>query len=126
MRLLFFLMKQHYTPPKIFKTTYGETYKCDHPVYTYCTLFRMWGKGLAIIQQRYSSITKHTWWGEIDPWLNDDLYLHPKFIKYFNEHAGRSINGLYPTVTIRQIMWALRMHPIKREKWETVFDHKNI
>lgn len=31
-----------------------------------------------------------------------------------------------PTVTIRQIMWALKMKPIKRERWETVFDRRDI
>lgn len=32
----------------------------------------------------------------------------------------------YPTVTIRQIMWALKMKPIKRERWETVFDRRDV
>jgi len=27
---------------------------------------------------------------------------------------------------VRQIMWALKMKPIKRERWETVFDRKEI
>ncbi len=35
-------------------------------------------------------------------------------------------DGVYPTVTIRQIMWALKMKPLARERWETVFDRKNI
>lgn len=33
---------------------------------------------------------------------------------------------LYPTVTIRQIMWALKLKPIPREQWETYFDRKYI
>ena len=36
------------------------------------------------------------------------------------------INGLYPTVTIRQIMWQLRMKPLPRKRWETYFDRKEI
>lgn len=83
-------------------------------------------KGLAVIQQRFDSDTKSTWWGEVDPWLTDDLYLHPKFKEYFDKRAGACTDGLYPTVTIRQIMWALKMKPIKRERWETVFDRRNI
>ena len=82
--------------------------------------------GLAVIQQRYLTDTKCTYWSEIDPWLTDQLYLHPGFKKFFDERAGECVNGLYPTVTIRQIMWALKMKPIKRERWETCFDRRNI
>ena len=35
-------------------------------------------------------------------------------------------DGLYPTVTIRQIMWALKIKPIPKERWETVFDRSDI
>lgn len=105
---------------------YGSTYSCDHPVYDKCTLFEMDGKGLAVIQQRYDDQSKKTWWGEIDPWLTDLLYLHPKFRKFFLDRAGKDDSGLYPTVTIRQIMWALKLKPIPRERWETCFDRKDI
>lgn len=105
---------------------YGSTYTCDHPVYDKCTLFIIEDKGLAIIQQRYNPRTKKTWWGELDPWLTDDLYLHTNFKSFFDDRAGKCENGLYPTVTIRQIMWALKMKPIKRERWETCFDRREI
>lgn len=119
-------MRYHYEKPAIYASMYGNTYECNHPVYDKCTLFKMDNKGLAVIQQRYNPITKVTWWGEIDPWLTDPLYLHPRFIEYFVERAGEPTDGLYPTVTIRQIMWALKMKPISRERWETCFDRKNI
>lgn len=119
-------MRYHYEKPSIYLSTYGETYECDHPIYNSCTLFKMENKGLAVIQQRHDSDTKTTWWGEIDPWLTDTLYLHPKFKEYFELRSGESINGLYPTVTIRQIMWALKLKPIPRERWETCFDRKNV
>lgn len=32
----------------------------------------------------------------------------------------------FPTVTVRQLMWALRMKPLKKERWETSFDHVPI
>ena len=70
--------------------------------------------------------TKTTWWGEIDPWLTDSLYLHDKFLEFFNDRAGTPENGLYPTVTIRQIMWGMKMKPLKREQWETCFDRRSI
>lgn len=119
-------MRYHYEKPSIYLSLYGSTYICNHPVYNKCTLFKNGQKGLAIIQQRYESKSKKTWWTEIDPWLTDDIYLHTKFKEFFEKHAGECTDGLYPTVTVRQIMWALKMKPIRRERWETCFDKKNI
>ena len=105
---------------------YGSIYICDHPVYSRCTLYLIGDKGLSVIQQRYDPNTKNTWWSEIDPWITDDLYLNPKFKEFFDSRAGECKDGLYPTVTIRQIMWALKMKPLKKEKWETCFDRRYI
>lgn len=117
-------MRYHYEKPAIYLSKYGDTYYCDHPVYSKCTLFKMDEKGLAVIQQRMKN--KITWWDEIDPWLTDALYLHTRFKEFFDERAGICINGLYPTVTIRQIMWALKMKPLPKQRWETCFDRKLI
>ena len=119
-------MRYHYEKPKIYSTIYGESYECNHPVYNRCTLYRIDNLGLAVIQQRYDPKTKTTWWGEIDPWVIDSLYLHPKFKEYFDSRAGECENGIFPTVSIRQIMWALKMKPIPRERWETCFDRRVI
>ena len=105
---------------------YGRTYECDHPVYNRCTLFQINERGLAIIQQRYNEKIKSTWWSEIDPSLPNDLYLNPGFKKFFDERSGECTDGLYPTVTVRQIMWALKMKPLPRERWESVFDRREI
>lgn len=119
-------MRYHYEKPAIYLSTYGYTYSCDHPVYDKCTLYQIDNKGLAVIQQRYDARAKTTWWGEIDPWLIDSIYLHPKFKEFFDERSGECTDGLYPTVTIRQIMWALKIKPIPRQRWETCFDRRNI
>lgn len=119
-------MRYFYEKPEIYLSMYGETYCCDHPVYSICTLFKIGDKGLAVIQQRYDSKTKRTWWSELDPWLTDSIYLHKNFKKYFDVRSGLCIEGLYPTVTVRQLMWALRMKPLKKQHWETCFDRKNI
>ena len=119
-------MRYHYEKPSIYLSMYGDTYSCDHTVYNKCTLYQVNNRGLAVIQQRYDETTKCTWWSEIDPWLTDALYLHPNFSEYFNERAGEAIDGIYPTVTVRQIMWALKMKPLPKERWETCFDRKNI
>lgn len=119
-------MRYHYEKPTLYSTIYGATYSCNHPVYDKCTLFKINGKGLAVIQQRYDQTNKSTYWTDIDPWLVDELYLHTKFEEFFNERAGESKEGLYPTVTIRQIMWGLKMKPLPRERWETCFDRRLI
>jgi hypothetical protein len=119
-------MRYHYKKPAIYLSMYGKVYNCDHPVYNSCTLFQIDDKGLAVIQQRFDESTKSTWWSELDPWLTDDIYLHSDFKEYFDKRAGKCTDGLYPTVTVRQIMWALKMKPIPRQRWETCFDRRDI
>lgn len=119
-------MRYFYEKPEIYLSIYGETYICEHPVYNRCTLFKINDTGLAVIQQRYNHEDKTTWWSEIDRWLTDSIYSHRNFEDYFEKHSGPCENGLYPTVTVRQIMWALRMKPLKKERWETCFDRKCI
>ena len=119
-------MRYYYEKPTIYLAMYGTTYECNHPIYDRCTLFKIDDRGLAVIQQRFDEYTKSTYWTEIDPWLNDTIYLHPGFKEFFDERSGEAKDGLYPTVTIRQIMWALKIKPIQRERWETVFDRRDI
>lgn len=119
-------MRYFYEKPSIYSTIYGTSYSCDHPVYSECTLFEINNLGLAVIQQRHNPVDKTTYWGPIDPCLIDEVYLHTKFEEFFNERAGECKDGLYPTVTIRQIMWGLKMKPLPRERWETCFDRRLI
>lgn len=119
-------MRYYYEKPSIYLSMYGSLYICSHPVYSRCTLYKIGERGLAVIQQRFDPGSKKSWWTEIDPWLTDDIYLHPKFKEFFDARSGTCTDGLYPTVTIRQIMWALKMKPIPRERWETVFDRRDI
>lgn len=119
-------MRYHHEKPVTYLSMYGDTYSCNHPVYDECTLFRIGNRGLAVIQQRFDASAKRTWWGKIDPWLTDILYLHPKFKEFFDDRGGPCTDGLYPTVTIRQIMWALKTKPLPKERWETAFDRRSI
>lgn len=126
-------MRYHFEKPELYLNKYGETYICDHPVYDRCTLFKIGDRGLAVIQQRFDPKTKSTYWTEIDPWLTDTIYLHPNFKSFFDKRASicdpgneTSLCSIYATVTVRQIMWALKMKPLKREPWETVFDRNPI
>ena len=119
-------MRYHHKKPNIYYSLYGNTYECNHPIYDNCTLFKIDNKGLAVIQQRFNKTTKSTYWDKIDPWLTDLIYLHDKFEEFFNERAGECNNGLYPTVTVRQIMWEIIIKPVSRKSWETYFDRRLI
>jgi len=119
-------MRYFFEKPDFCGHLYGRIYTCNHPIYNRCTLFEVGKFGIAIIQQRFEPESKRTYWAEIDDWITDAIYLSPKFKKYFDTKAGTPTNDLYPTVTVRQIMWALRLKPLKKERWETVFDHNPI
>ena len=119
-------MRYYSKPPAMSKQAFGEIYICDHPVYSSGTLYKIGSKGLVVIQQRYDEATKKTWWSEIDPWLANVLWLEPRFHLYLQKRAEKPESGLYPTATVRQAMWAARMKPLKRERWETVFDRADI
>ena len=119
-------MRYHYEKPAVYLSMYGVTHACNHPVYDKCTLYKIGDKGLAVIQQRFDEELKSTWWSEIDPWLTDIVYLHPKFKEFFDVRSGEPTDDIYPTVTIRQIMWAFKMKPIPKQRWETCFDRKYI
>ena len=117
---------RYYVKPSEFVVTKGVIYKCDHMIFTRCTLYLQNGRGLGVIQQRFDRYAKRTWWSEIDPWLVDDIYSQEGFGDYFNLRSGECVGGLYPTVTVRQIMHSLGMRPLPKEPWETVFDRKEI
>ena len=119
-------MRYHFEKPFFYVNQYGETYQCNHPIYSRCTLFRIGQNGLAVIQQRFDPVTKTTWWTEIDPWVTDAIYLNNGFRKLFEDRAGPCRDGLFPTITVRQLMWTLKMKPLPKERWETVFDRKDI
>lgn len=120
------IMRYHFTKPEFYVSQYGRIYICEHPLYNRCTLYEIGERGLAVIQQRFDPESKRTWWTEIDPWVTDAIYLHVEFRKLFDERAKPVKDGLYPTVTVRQIMWALKMKPLSKAYWETVFDRKEI
>ena len=118
-------MRYHFEKPAVALHMYGIPYLCDHPLYSMATLYLIGDKGLCVVQQRCKD--KMTWWGEIDQSLTDVLYLNGGFKEYFDKYAKKKDeNGLFPTVTIRQIMWGLKMKPLPREPWETYFDHAPI
>lgn len=118
---------RHYVKPKSYTTMYGETYYCNHPIYDKCTLYLIGNKGLSVIQQKYDKERKIFYWEDIDEWLTDAIYLNEGFLDFFQSFSSEAdYNGLYPTVTVRTLMHSLRMKPIPKERWETVFDRKVV
>ena len=119
-------MRYHYEETNRCVKRFGLVYKCNHPVYNRCTLYFARGKGLAVIRQYFDPKTKSTYWAELSKSLAADIYQHPEFETYFYKRSGDCKDGIYPTVTVRQMMWALRMKPLPKKRWETVFDRKEI
>lgn len=111
-------MKYHYKKPEEWVGA-GEIYICGHPLYNRCTLFKKNGRGIAVIQEKFNPIKKTRWWSSIEPWIAGDIYLSPGFKEFFEEHASEpDPKGLYPTVTVRKLMWICRLKPLKKEVWE--------
>lgn len=105
--------------PKHAITTRKYTYMCEHPLYSDCSLIRVEDKGLAIVQKRFNAKLKIFWYGAVDSWVIDEIIKHKDFESYFTKHSGECKDGIYPTVTVRQIMWALKMKPLKKSWWES-------
>ncbi len=111
-------MRYHYEST-LKMANHGSVYECNHDLYNKCTLYEKGERGLAVIQQRFNKDLKMAWWGPIDGCLVDDIYTNPGFNEYFEKHAAcKDENGLYPTVKVRKLMWALRMKPLKKQYWE--------
>lgn len=124
-------MKYHYNDNGIrnHRVRDGSIRTFDHPVYTNATFFNASDdRGMCVIQQKFNRSSKSTYWTNVDPWLANAIFEDEHFKECLNEIA-REPNpntGLYPTVTVRQLMWALRMKPLKKEVWETMFDRSLI
>lgn len=112
-------MRYYYEPSGRTKPIYGKLYKCNHSHYNECTLYLNNGVGLAIVQEYFDETTKHWYYGPIDPEIANDIYLNIGFPTYFKEYAQKGTDGIYPTKTLRSVMWSLRMKPLPKKWWET-------
>lgn len=119
-------MRYHSKSPNHNFKVFGETFVVNHMLYNSGTLFQIKKKGLVIIQQYFNSEKKTTYWGPVDNWLANLVYCHKDFLLLFEKYASERVNGLYPTITIRHAMYWLKIKPIKKEVWETVFDRTII
>lgn len=112
-------MRYRYEKTDKWLPEYGETYWCDHPLYHCCTLYKYGDVGVGVVQKRFDPEKKVTYWSSIDPWVANDIYLSPKFPKWFDTHA-RPVNTIYcyPTYGVREVMWALRIKPLYHPTWD--------
>ena len=94
--------------------------KVDHPLYNSCRLYKMNDTdGLAIVQLRFNSKMKVFWYDAPDSWIMDKIVKQPGFADYVFDNAADDSDGIFPTVTVRQVMYALKMKPLKKEWWES-------
>lgn len=114
-------MRYFYEPSEYQGAKHWRYYHCDHPMYNQCTLYFQDGRGLAVVQEHFIEGTKMRYWGVVDRELANDIYISEGFEDYFEKYSGRENHGIFPTVPVRKLMWALRMKPLKREYWENNF-----
>lgn len=100
----------------------GEFYRCDHPLYSSCTLFKVGNKGISVVQQRFNSKSKTTWWGTIDEDLRYEI-VHSPYLESYILSYGCEPNeyGFYTMVEVRKLLWALHIKTPPRQPWETRF-----
>ena len=114
-------MRYFYEKPKdatehslYFKHTNGN------PLYSSCRLYMISDEeGLAIVQKRFNPKLKVFFYNAPDAWIMDEILKNPGFTDYVFEHAGESTDNIFPTVTVRQVMYALKMKPLRKEQWES-------
>ena len=98
---------------------YGKIFTNPNAYFRSATLYLAKGKGLCVIQQHYDRKNKCFYWSNLEYSLANDIYLNAGFKAYFDKYAtATDARGLYFTVSVRRIMWALRMKPLKKEEWE--------
>ena len=117
-------MRQFYKPEnEAVEYEHAKFYTCDHPLYDSCALYLLPdGRGLAVVQKRWSERSKVSYWAYVDPVVVEDIWQNSMLQRYLELYAEMPENGLYPTVPVRRLMWALGMPPIQKESWEKEFD----
>lgn len=111
-------MKYFYQKPDICVQVFGKIIDLDHPIYRTGTLYSENGLGLIVVQKHYDSDIRQCWWGAVDVWIANDIYICKNFREYFFSNASEED---YPIIQLRKLMWALRMKPLPKEDWELYF-----
>ena len=104
-------MRYYYEKPTEYTVTKARTIHTNDKLYSECTLYEIDGRGLKVVQLRFNPKLKVFFYGPIDPWLIDDIFSREGFLENLSDPP-------YSTVTVRTLMWKLRMKPLKKEWWE--------
>lgn len=89
----------------------------SNPLFSYYTVYEIGGFGLGVIQRRFNSKLKLSWWGPVDPWLANDIFENENFMEVFGKLSGPNDTD-YPFIEVRKLMYMLGMKPLKKELWE--------
>lgn len=109
-------MKYYYKKPdKWSVTTAVNAYDC--PYARSYTLYSLGDRKVGVVQQRFNPKNKSYIWTSIDPWLIDEIGKNCRYELIFDKFDGK-------IVTVRTIMWTLRMKPLRRKDWEDQFARK--
>lgn len=112
-------MKGYYVPiSTAHRARHSTTFRCNHPLFSHATLFKIGSFGLLVIQKRFNSDLKVMFWGPIDPWLANDIFEEHGFLDVFDRLSGPEEDGLYPFIEVRKLMYELKMKPMKKRFWE--------
>lgn len=107
------------------RSKYSKIERCNHPLFSSYTVFVKGKIGLGVIQQRFNSKYRCSWWGPIDAQLSNDIFESEKFSDVFMRFAKEpDEKGMYPAIEVRKLMYALGMKPLKKEVWETSLSQK--
>lgn len=99
-------MRYYYEKPQTYTVSKGRTEKVDAELYSECTLYEVNGKGLRVVQLRFNPKLKVFFYGPIDDYLIDDIFSREGFLENLSDPP-------YKTIEVRQLMWKLRMKPLK-------------
>ena len=114
-------MRYFAQPKELYVRLYGKDVNSSHTLIRSGTLFQQGALGLLVVQNRFDEESKSFYYGAIDGWLCNEIYLNERFADAFKKFAGPCVNGNYPVIKLRKLMWALRMKPLKKEYFEEDF-----
>ena len=117
------MRKMYDMPEEIPAYKHAKFYTCKHPLYSAGTLYSLPdGRGIVVVQRKFNDRLKVWYWSHVEPAIAEDIWQNSALDKYLRLYGELPEDGLYPTIPVRRLMWALGMPPIPKEYWEKEFD----
>ena len=67
------------------------------------------------MQKHFDPVSRSMWWGSLDPWLACDIQKSENYKAFFERYANPEHSFV---ISVRKLMWELRMKPPPKEFWE--------